>query len=159
MTCESRFSARGCAALLLGASTLLLSACASPGGGKSPRDEPAASSTATLEQRALQRWKLLIAKQADKAWEFLSPGVRSTWPREKYAAEMTQRPVQWERVDPHGEAECEADDACSVKLLVTYSLDVPLPNVGRVTSPAVIEEKWIALDGVWYHVPAEFSRK
>ena len=37
------------------------------------------------------------------------------------------------------------------------SMDVPLPNVGRVTSPSVQEEKWIALDGVWYHVPADFS--
>jgi hypothetical protein len=70
---------------------------------------------------------------------------------------MTQRPVRWEKAELYGEPACDAEDACLVKVLVTYSVDVPLPNVGRVQSPSVQEEKWIALDGVWYHVPSDFS--
>jgi hypothetical protein len=159
MTRPFTMTLRGALAPTCAALALLLSACTSTGGSKSAGEDADASPTAKLEQRALERWKLLIGKQPDKAWEFLSPGVRSTWTREKYAAEMSQRPVQWEKVQNHGETVCEAEDACLVKLLVTYSMDVPLPNVGRVTSPAVLEEKWIALDGVWYHVPADFSRK
>lgn len=146
------------APLLLAAFALALSACTTTGGSRSD-EKASASARGTLETRALERWKLLIASKAGEAWDYLSPGVRSTWPREKYAGEMTQRPVRWEKVDLFQEPVCEAEDACTVKLLVTYSMDVPLPNVGRVSSPAVLEEKWIALDGVWYHVPAEFSRK
>lgn len=142
------------APLLLAAFTLLLAACATTGGSDRT---PAKSAKAPPEQRAIERWNLLIAGKAGEAWEYLSPGARSTKSREAYHAEMTQRPIRWERVEPYEKTVCEADDACTVKILVTYSMDVPLPNVGRVTSPSVLEEKWIALDGVWYHVPADIS--
>ena len=147
-------------ARLIGAAALalLLAACATTsgtttGGGK------AAQSKASPEVRALERWKLLIAGKAGEAWDYLSPGARSTKTREAYAAEMSQRPIRWETVESYEKPVCEADDACTVKILVTYSVDVPLPNVGLVTSPSVLEEKWIALDGVWYHVPADISRR
>ncbi len=130
---------------------LLLGACATGGGErKSAGVEPP-------EERALARWKLLIASEAAKAYDYLSPGVRSSRTREAYAAEMTARPVRWESVARHGTPVCETPDACIVKVLVTYSMDVPLPNVGRVSSPSVLEEKWILIDGVWYHVPSDFS--
>jgi hypothetical protein len=158
MTRQSRIPVRAMHVLTCAALALVLAACTATGGRKSA-DEAVESTTARLEKRALERWKLLVAKQPDKAWEYLSPGVRATWPKEKYASEMSQRPVKWEKAELYKEAACEAEDACTIALLVTYSMDVPLPNVGRVTSPSVLEEKWIALDGVWYHVPAEFSRK
>ena len=142
------------AAPLLAASVLalLLAACQAAGGTKT------ASKDAPPEVRAIERWKLLIAGDTAAAYEYLSPGVRSTKPQATYAAEMAARPIKWETVELHEpKPVCETEDACLVKVLVTYSMDVPLPNVGRVTSPSVQEEKWIALDGVWYHVPADFS--
>ena len=133
--------------------TLALVACQAGGGTKSVSTRDAGP-----EVRALERWKLLIAGDTAAAYEYLSPGVRSTKPKDAYAAEMGARPVRWESVALHEpKPVCETEDACIVKVLVTYSMDVPLPNVGRVTSPSVQEEKWIALDGVWYHVPADFS--
>jgi hypothetical protein len=131
---------------------LLLAGCQAAGGTKSSADN------APPEVRAIERWKLLIAGDTAKAYEYLSPGVRSTKPQPAYAAEMAARPIRWETVELHEpKPVCETADACLVKVLVTYSVDVPLPNVGRVTSPSVQEEKWIELDGVWYHVPADFS--
>ena len=143
------------AAPLLAASVLalLLAACQAAGGTKTASDR-----RAPPEVRALERWKLLIAGDTAAAYEYLSPGVRSTKPQDVYASEMGARPIKWETVELHEKKPvCETEDACIVKVLVTYSMDVPLPNVGRVTSPSVQEEKWIALDGVWYHVPADFS--
>ena len=143
------------AAPLLAASVLalLLAACQAAGGTKS-----ASGNRAPPEVRAIERWKLLIAGDTAAAYEYLSPGVRSTKPKDAYAAEMAARPIKWETVELHEpKPVCETEDACLVKVLVTYSMDVPLPNVGRVMSPSVQEEKWIALDGVWYHVPADFS--
>lgn len=133
---------------------LALAACQAGGGARSV----AAGRHAPPEVRAIERWKLLIAGDTAAAYEYLSPGVRSTKPQNVYAAEMSARPIRWESVELHEqEPVCETEDACIVKVLVTYSMDVPLPNVGRVMSPSVQEEKWIALDGVWYHVPAAFS--
>ncbi|HVF35688.1 MAG TPA: hypothetical protein VND91_10240 [Candidatus Saccharimonadia bacterium] len=137
--------------LAVAALALMLGACASTGGSKP------SSAKAAPEVRAIERWNLLIAGKADEAWEYLSPGARSTKSREAYQGEMTQRPVRWEKAEPFEKPECASTDACTVKILVTYSMDVPLPNVGRINSPAVLEEKWIALDGVWYHVPAQIA--
>ena len=137
--------------LVAALTAMLLGACASTGGGKST------ASTARPEVRAVERWNLLIAGKAAEAWEYLSPGARSTKSRDAYEAEMTQRPVRWEKVESFETPVCASPDACTVKILVTYSMDVPLPTVGRISSPAVLEEKWIALDGVWYHVPAQLA--
>ena len=142
---------RAIRAVATAALAMLLGACATSGGGKS------SASTASPEVRAIERWDLIVAGKAAEAWEYLSPGARSTKSREVYQAEMTQRPVRWEKVEAFEEPVCASADACTVKILVTYSMDVPLPSVGRINSPAVLEEKWIALDGVWYHVPAQIA--
>jgi len=135
---------RAIRAVATAALAMLLGACATSGGGKP-------------EVRAIERWNLLVAGKAAEAWEYLSPGARSTKSRAVYHAEMTQRPVRWEKVEAFEDPVCASADACTVKILVTYSMDVALPTVGRINSPAVLEEKWIALDGVWYHVPAQIA--
>ena len=127
-----------------------LAACATGGGtraGAGGKDE--------LQARALERWNLLIEGKTAEAYDFLSAGVRSTKSREQYASEMANRPVKWEKVK-YESKECAKPDACVVKLVLDYSVELPLASVGRVSSPAAVEERWIALDGNWYHVPAEF---
>src|SRR5688572_22783391 len=49
----------------------------------------------TIDTRAVERWNYLIAHQAEKAYDYLSPGFRSTQTREVYASSMNSRPVQW----------------------------------------------------------------
>lgn len=127
-----------------------LAACASGGGSR-----PVATGKDALETRAVERWNLLIAGKTAEAYEYLSAGVRSTKSREQYATEMGNRPVKWESI-AYQSKECAEPDACMVKLVLNYSVELPLVGVGRVHSPAVIVERWIALDKNWYHVPAEF---
>ena len=50
---------------------------------------------ADVEKRATERWNFLIAHQAEKAYDYLSPGTRETQTRERYAKSMNSRPVQW----------------------------------------------------------------
>lgn len=130
------------------AGAALLAACAAAPGGKT---------TSTAEQRAAQRWQLLIQGKAAEAYDFLSPGVRSAKPRDQYAAEMSDRPVKWKSVEVR-DSRCEAADRCEVHVVVTYTANLPLRGVGAVESPAVLSEKWIAIDGVWYHLPAEYVK-
>ena len=68
-----------------GAVALVLVGCA----GLVKKDEDAS----VIKEKAVQRWDYLIAHQAEKAYDFLSPGYRTTITRENYAAGMNNRPA------------------------------------------------------------------
>lgn len=105
----------------------------------------------TVEQRAVQRWNYLIAHEAGKAWDYLSPGYRKTITHEAYAATMNNRPVKWESVKYDTES-C-TDDRCVVTLYVGYSL--PIRGIqGPVESGSPQQETWIRVDGSWYFLPS-----
>src|SRR5512141_2345330 len=81
---------------------LALAACGGAASVKAPASDSASVKTpgddSALEKRAVERWNLLIAHKADKAYDFLSPGTRTTESREKYTADMNNRPVHWQSV-------------------------------------------------------------
>lgn len=131
-------------ALAFAAVLVLLAAC-SAGGTKK-------DSTAEVEQRAIERWNFLIAHEAEKAWDYLTPGYRATITREDYAAAMNHRPVQWTSVN-YVDRHCEAD-RCSVTLNVRYSLK--MAGVGSpVESASPQTETWIRTRGTWYFLPSD----
>lgn len=105
----------------------------------------------TVEQRAQARWDALIAHQADKAYDYLTPGYRQTHARDKYVEEMNNRPVRWQNAKVNGK-ECDGD-RCSVEVVVGYN--VPLnPSMGAVKSLAPQKETWLRVKGVWYFLPS-----
>lgn len=113
--------------------------------------------SARVEQRAVERWNFLIAHQAEKAYDYLTPGYRATRTREQYAAEMNNRPVHWQAVkftDRH----CEAD-ACDVHVEVTYKVAVPGNTARDVVVPGPITERWIKTEGKWYYLPKEATAR
>ena len=131
------------------AALVALSGCATSGGTKSKT-----SSKASVETRAQERWDHLIAHETDLAYDYLSPGSRSTVTRDSYARTMKDRPVHWTKAQVESK-ECASEDSCTVKVFVEYSAKLPMIAGGDVTSPAELEETWIAVDGVWYYVPAD----
>ena len=103
-----------------------------------------------VDRRAVERWDYLIAHNAAKAYEYLSPGYRATATRENYAASMNNRPVKW-KAAKFKDKKCDAD-RCKVDIDVTYSLT--LPNVGKtITTASVQSETWILVEGAWYFLP------
>jgi hypothetical protein len=123
---------------LLAASLLALAGCAD----KSNPDN--------VDRRAVERWNDLIAHQAEKAYDYLSPGYRTTQTRENYASAMNNRPVQW-KAAKFKNKKCEAD-RCTVAIDVTYSLTVP--NVGKAMQASSVQsETWILVKGAWYFLP------
>jgi hypothetical protein len=114
----------------------------------------AAAEEVPVETRAVARWEALIAKRGMEAYDYLSPGVRSTKTREVYAAEMGSRPVKWLNV-AFDRKECDGD-RCTVWLNVEYEVKMPGYRFGTVKSKAGIDERWIRLEGAWYHVPNEY---
>jgi len=103
-----------------------------------------------VDRRSVERWNYLIAHQAEKAYDYLTPGVRATRTRESYAGAMNTRPVQW-KAAKFKDKECEAD-RCNVHVDVTYS--VALPGVGKPTdSTSTQSETWILVKGEWFFLP------
>jgi hypothetical protein len=135
---------------------VLLGACATGSGTKSDKQSASqvAGKVVPVEDRAVQRWQLLIAGKAAEAYDYLSPGVRSAKPREQYAQEMSQRPVHWKTV-AFSKKQCEGD-SCTVTVHIEYEVKMPGIGIGMVSAPSEVEERWIQLDGTWYHVPEQY---
>ncbi|MGH8171932.1 MAG: hypothetical protein ACREPX_02215 [Rhodanobacteraceae bacterium] len=108
---------------------------------------------ADVEKRAQDRWNLLIAHQAEKAYDYLTPGTRETQTRENYAASMNSRPVKWTAAK-FNRKECDAD-RCKVYIDVSYS--VVAPGAGAMGKPlesvSTQSETWVYVDNEWYFLP------
>jgi hypothetical protein len=126
----------------LGAFALLLAGC-NFGGDK----------TVGVEKRAEDRWNFLIAHQAEKAYDYLSPGTRETQTRESYASAMNSRPVRWTAAK-FNHKECDAD-RCKVYIDVSYS--VAMPGAGAIgkaiESTSTQSETWVRVKDDWYFLP------
>jgi hypothetical protein len=120
------------------------------GCGAVKKDEDAA----VLRERSAQRWGLLIAHQADKAYDFLSPGYRQTKDRESYGKEMNARGVRWSKVHYESQ-ECDAD-TCKVHLTVDYQVNLGGP-AGNVKSSGFLVETWVKVDGHWWYLPSQLG--
>ena len=103
-----------------------------------------------VDKRSIDRWNFLIAHQAEKAYDYLTPGYRQTRTREDYASAMNNRPLQWKSV-AFNHKECE-DDRCTVYIDVAYALKMP-GSAGVIDSTTTQSETWIRVDGEWYFLP------
>lgn len=140
------------AASVVLATSLALAGCATSGTAeKSNAGKVDSNAAAIAQKRAIERWDLLISHQAEKAYDYLSPGYRGTKKREEYAAEMNSRPVGWSKVYPSTEI-CDKPDVCTISLAVEY--EVKMPGVGKpVNSIGYVTETWIKSKGKWWHLP------
>jgi hypothetical protein len=104
-----------------------------------------------VDRRAVERWNYLIAHQAEKAYDYLTPGFQTTQTREAYAAAMNNRPVQWKSAT-FKDKKCDAA-RCTVHVDVKYTITMPGAAVGRMDASNTQEETWILVKGVWYFLP------
>lgn len=105
-----------------------------------------------VDTRSVERWNYLIAHQAEKAYDYLSPGFRTTQTREAYANSMNSRPVQWTEAKFKSK-ECDAE-RCKVQVDVTYSLTMPGLGGQAVGGTRTQTEVWLLVDGAWYFLPS-----
>lgn len=110
---------------------------------------------AEVDARAQVRWELLIAKQAKRAYDLLSPGSRAHLTRDQYAEAFTHRPVTWLGVKVDGK-KCDGD-SCTLTVEVRYKAEIPQSSAGPIESVAYLQERWIRVDGEWFLVPEKAS--
>ena len=103
-----------------------------------------------VDRRSVERWNYPIAHQAEKAYDYLTPGFQATQARETYAAAMNSRPLQWKSAKFKSK-ECDAE-RCKVSIDVTYAMT--LPGMGKPNdSTSTQHETWILVKGEWYFLP------
>lgn len=125
---------------MLAASVLLLGGCTNKGNPD------------TIDARSVERWNYLISHEAEKAYDYLTPGYRTTKPRDAYAASMNNRPVQW-KAAKFVDKKCE-QARCNVNIAVTYAVTLPgVPKANEVTSQQ--SETWLLVNGEWFFLPSD----
>ena len=128
---------------VLSLALLTLAAC-----GPSGPDEKDPQEVVT--ELAQQRWGLLLERDFEAAWDFKSPGFREMTFRQDYAMEMARRPVRWLTAEVSA-VECEPE-VCVVTIEGTYQAPGARHGLNRMELPRVTEERWIRVDGQWWHV-------
>ena len=138
------------------AAVVALSACGTTKPGSATRGEETIQNLSKedfgkkIGGRAVQRWKNIINKKFDEAYEMLSPGYRQTHDKKDYAEIIANRPVRWTNATFVGH-ECATADVCTVRVNIEFNL--LMPSVGTVKSENIVEEKWIRAENEWYFFP------
>ena len=123
-------------------SFLLLSACAA-----------SMSKESRVEERATARWEALLSEDLAGAYEYLSPGYRSSVSSLQYQRAILIKPVKWTSAKLK-EVQCE-ETTCTVKLAIGFTVYGALPGVRSYAGTSDVDESWVLVSGNWYLVPKE----
>lgn len=138
---ESSFSTgQRVSSLLFSGALLLLSACATT----IPTEQ-------IIEERATARWNAVLSDDLAGAYEFLTPGYRSSVSSVQYQRLMLLKQVEWTDAR-YIESEC-TETTCKVKISIDYALHSAVPGVKKFRGTQTAEESWLMVDGNWYFVP------
>ena len=138
------FSGKGCVKLMVVACGLMLmSACAT-----SPRLSPEES----VRERAAARWELFFSGDLAGAYEYLSPGYRTSVSSLQYQRSVLVKRVAWTSAE-YVSSECE-ETSCTVRFDLGYTISGAIPGVRSLQGTQKIEETWVLIDGQWYLIPA-----
>ncbi len=121
---------------------MLLSACAATG-----------KKTETIEERVNGRWAALLAKDYESAYEYLTPGFRSSVSLQQYQRSVEDRKVKWTSAK-YIKSTCE-ESTCAVQVNIGYTLIGALPGVKSMNMSQYAEETWILVGRKWYMVPQQ----
>jgi hypothetical protein len=132
---------------------VLVMACAvaTPVASAAP-DGLSAEQVTALEQRVRERWAAMIDHDFGKVWEFNTPTYREVFPKSMYVHKFSYA-VQWqltsiEVVDYDADA-AVASVAVGVMSQPTKQTSEASKALGAI--PSTIDEKWILIDGEWWH--------
>lgn len=140
---ELRYTRRALAWCMTGA-IALLSGCATTG-TSSPQEQ--------VEQRAQQRWDLVLDDDLNAAYAYFTPGYRSGMSSNAWQRTMLARRVAVTAAEVTG-SECD-EDTCEVSVLAGYSVHGAVPGVDRYDGETTVTEDWLRVDGQWFYLPED----
>ena len=114
--------------------------------------ELSAERAQALEQRVRDRWQTLIARDFGGTWEFSTPTFREVFPKSLYVEKFSYM-VDWELTEVevlnYDAGAAVASVAARVMTAPTKQTSTASQVIGAV--PITIREKWIFIDGEWWH--------
>ena len=119
---------------------LMLSACATT-----------ARTEKSIENRVAARWNAVLSGDLAGAYEFISPGYRSSVSLSQYQRQILLMRVKW-RGARYMDSECTSN-TCKVRISLDYTLYGAVPGVKSFEGTQTIDESWVQIDGIWYFVP------
>jgi hypothetical protein len=119
---------------------LLLSGCAT-----------SVSKESQIEERATARWDALLSGDMITAYEYLSPGYRSSVSLNQYQRSLLSRQLSWTNASYNG-SEC-TEVSCKVKISLNYVVRGAIPGIKEFKGTQNVAESWVSVDRVWYLVP------
>ncbi|VAW34918.1 hypothetical protein MNBD_GAMMA01-2179 [hydrothermal vent metagenome] len=113
-----------------------------------------------LDNRIIEFWNYKINNDFNKAYEFLSPGWRSSEDKESYVRRMSRSVVDWLGIKIK-DKKCSEKYLCVVVLEIEYEYHFKGTMAGKIRIPSDIRETWLMKDNIWYYVPnkSKFRQK
>ena len=102
-------------------------------------------------KRAQERWDLIIAGELEEAYEYYSPGWRSTHSLIDFGVSQRVRRVAYTSAK-YAKHECE-ESRCKVTFLVGFKVPKPVPGMAEYNSQNNIQDTWIKTGGEWWYLP------
>lgn len=121
---------------------VFLSACATSG-----------AQNQVIIDRAKARWEAIVAQDFDTAYDYYSPGFRSSLSRFDYEFQMRKRRIVYNAAQFVSHY-CE-ESRCTLTFQVGYGVTRPLPGVGTWENKKLMVETWVLTDGEWWYVPGD----
>jgi len=106
-----------------------------------------------IEERVNGRWSALFSDDLAGAYEYLSPGYRSSVSSVQYQRSILLQRVRWTNAE-YLSGECEAT-VCKVEVLVGFTIYGALPGAKSFSSIDNVRESWVLAKGQWYFVPED----
>lgn len=134
-------------AALLVLACLGISAC----GQMQTKQELTEADIAALEQRVRERWQTLIDKDFAAAWEYASPNYRAVVPKNMFRHNFSYT-LDWQLTGIEVVA-YDADAAVASVAVRVMSRPVKQTSISAQFGalPSTIREKWVSIDGEWWH--------
>ena len=123
----------------------LLSGCAVNPAGVS---EASLSKEQAVGKRAEERWALLLAKDLDRAYQFISPATREVLSLATYKAMVNPRLWTGAKVS---RVECSSDEICKAIVQLAYKVNMKMG--ASFVGEQEITEAWRRTEGQWWFVP------
>lgn len=130
--------------ILAALAALVLSACASTGGGRS---------ALTVEQRAEQRVQSMVDRDFARTYQFLTPAYRGVHGEEAYTSMLRQGPTSWKEGKVISKECNESGERCTLRVQVKMIAAKVVPGMPAFPVTATRTENWIRVDGQWYYSP------
>jgi hypothetical protein len=119
----------------------VLAGCATVGAGADPQT--------AVRARANQRWQHMMAGKFDEAYAMLAPGYRAVRTAQAFKDGLNTS-VKWESAQVLA-VDCESAESCAAKIRLEVVPPANLRAKGNIVTH--FDEKWILVDGQWWHFP------